>query len=134
MEVLESDTSSNDLLRIICTCAGHKKCAECSHQIAIAQLLQYFSIEEYVTTLQTVVRVGRPSHYQPAGFVAVQNPVINVKKTTSYVGSNIAWRFPDFHRTRIWTGKIVGRQPYLRNNVTMAVSIILARGKFCTNT
>ena len=103
-----NEGSSKDISRIICTCAGHRKCAECSHQIAVAQLLVYFSIEDYVTSLHTVVRVGRPSHYQPAGFVSTQNPVTVVKKTMSFIGTNIAWRFPEFHNTRTWEGKIIG--------------------------
>ena len=65
------------LALLSCTCEGHAKTAECSHQVAIGHLMQYFNCDDTVTSLEGALKkLGRPTAYVAVGY-ATKDPVNN---------------------------------------------------------
>ena len=97
-----------------CTCEGHAKTAECSHQVAIGHLMQFFNCDDTVTSLQGALKkLGRPTAYVPVGFAAAKDP-IHYRNTdpTRFVGKMVAMRFPGYaprhDKQRFWIGRVEG--------------------------
>jgi len=103
------------LALLVCTCEGHAKTAECSHQLAIGHLMQFFSCDDTVTSLEgTLRKLGRPTSYVPVGYAA--NKETQQKRQTDpmqYVGKMVAMRFPNFapknDQQRFWIGRVEGK-------------------------